>query len=78
MDYTSTLETLEGLSNDLARHCAHHIAAWEILYGLGKVMGVPEIAHGSEQGALFTLLCFLSMLYRWITRVLWRPLKVSG
>ena len=38
MDYTSTLETLEGLSNDLARHCAHHIAAWEILYGLGKVM----------------------------------------
>ena len=35
MDYTSTLETLEGLSNDLARHCAHHIAACKILYGLG-------------------------------------------
>ena len=38
MDCTSTLETLEGLSNDLARHCAHHIVAWEILYGLVKVI----------------------------------------
>ena len=38
MDYTSTLETLEGLSYDLARHCAHHIRAWEILYGLVKVI----------------------------------------
>ena len=38
MDYTSTLETLQGLSNDLARHCAHHIGAWEILYGLVKVI----------------------------------------
>ena len=38
MDSTSTLETRQGLSNDLARHCAHHIGAWEILYGLVKVI----------------------------------------
>ena len=38
MDYTSTLETLEVLSNDLARHCAHHIGAREILYGFLKVI----------------------------------------
>ena len=38
MDYTSTLETLEGLSNDLARHCAHHVGAWKILYGFAKVI----------------------------------------
>ena len=37
MDYTSTLETLEGLSNALARHLAHHVGAWEILYCLVKV-----------------------------------------
>ena len=37
MDYTSTLETLEGLSNALARHSAHHVRAWEILYALVKV-----------------------------------------
>ena len=37
MDYTSTLETLEGLSNALARHCAHHVRAWKILYGIVKV-----------------------------------------
>ena len=53
MDCTSTLETLEGVSNDLARDCANHIGALEILYGFVKV-GVPEIGHGSEQGALFT------------------------
>ena len=34
MDYTSTLETLEGLLNALARHSAN---AWEILYALVKV-----------------------------------------
>ena len=38
MDYTSTLETLEGLSNAFARHCAHHAGAWEILYLLVKVI----------------------------------------
>ena len=37
MDYTSTLETLEGLSNALARHCAHHVGAWKILYVMVKV-----------------------------------------
>ena len=37
MDYTSTLETLEGLSNALARYSAHHVGAWEILYALVKV-----------------------------------------
>ena len=37
MEYTSKLETLEALSNALARHCAHHLGAWEILYPLVKV-----------------------------------------
>ena len=55
MDYTSTLDTLEGLSIALARHCAHHIRAWEILCALAKVR-VPEIAHGIEQGAWFAVL----------------------
>ena len=32
MDYTSTLETLEGLSNAFARHSAHHAGACKILY----------------------------------------------
>ena len=37
MDYTSTLDTLEGLLNALARHCAHHVRAGEIIYALAKV-----------------------------------------
>ena len=37
MDYTSAIETLEGLLNAIARHCAHHVGAWEILYTLFKV-----------------------------------------
>ena len=37
MDYASSLENLEGLSNALARHCAHHVGAWEILYAMVKV-----------------------------------------
>ena len=37
MDYTSTLETLEALWNALARHCTHHLRAWEILYRFVKV-----------------------------------------
>ena len=32
IDYTSTLETFEGLPNALARHFAPHVGAWEILY----------------------------------------------
>ena len=37
MYYTSTLETLKGVSNAIARHCAHYVGAWEILYPLFKV-----------------------------------------
>ena len=37
MDYKCTLETLEGLANALARHSAHHVWVWEILYGFVKV-----------------------------------------
>ena len=37
MECTSNLETLEGISNDLARHCAHHFVAWEILHPLVEV-----------------------------------------
>ena len=37
MDCTNTIETLEDLSNALARHSAHHVRAWEILCGLVKV-----------------------------------------
>ena len=36
MDYKSTLETLEDLSNALARHCAHNVGASKILYALVK------------------------------------------
>ena len=38
MDYTSTPETVEGLSNAFARHCAHHAGAGEILHLLVKVI----------------------------------------
>ena len=37
IDYTSTLETFEGLPNALARHCARDVGAWEILYAFVKV-----------------------------------------
>ena len=37
MDYSSTFETLEGLSNALARNSTHHVGALEILYGFVKV-----------------------------------------
>ena len=37
MEYASSLETLEGLLNALARHCAHHVGAWEILYVMVEV-----------------------------------------
>ena len=37
MDNASTLETLESLSIAFARHCAHHVGAWEILYAMVKV-----------------------------------------
>ena len=37
MEYTSALETLEGFSNDLARHSIQNIGTWAILYPLVKV-----------------------------------------
>ena len=37
MDYSSTLKTLEGLSNALTIDSTHHVGALEILYGLVKV-----------------------------------------
>ena len=37
MDYVSTLETLEGFSNALARRCIHQVVASAILYTLVKV-----------------------------------------
>ena len=36
MHYTSALKTLEGFSNALARHCAHHVRVWEFLYAMVK------------------------------------------
>ena len=69
MDYTSTLETLEVFSNALARHYAHQVADRAILYPLVKVR-FPGIALGCKQRALFTLVCFLSVPYRWNTQVL--------
>ena len=37
IDYTSTLETLEGLLNALGIHCAQHVGALEMIYVLVKV-----------------------------------------
>ena len=37
MHYTSTLETFEGFSNALAKHCTHQVVASAILYALVKV-----------------------------------------
>ena len=37
MDYSSTLETLEGVTNAFTRHSTHYVGALEILYGLVKV-----------------------------------------
>ena len=56
MNYTSTLGTLEGLSNALARHCAHHVGAWEILYGYVKARESQNLLMVVNKGALFTLL----------------------
>ena len=43
MNYTSTLETLEGLSNALARHFAQHVGAWEIIHALVKVREFQQL-----------------------------------
>ena len=50
MDYTSTLETLEGLSNAIARHCAHYIGTWEILYALVKIGVSHKLLMVVKQG----------------------------
>ena len=69
MDYTSTLEVLENFWMALSRCSKHPVGAWAILYHLVKVRFLG-IAHGSQQGALFTLTELLSITYRWITQVL--------
>ena len=43
MDYTSTLETLEGFSNALARHYTHQVGAWAIFYPSAKVRESHEL-----------------------------------
>ena len=43
MEYRSTLETLEGFSSALARHCKHQVGAWAILYPLAKVRESQEL-----------------------------------
>ena len=42
MEYTSTLEILEGFSSALARHCTHQYGAWAILYPIAKVRESQE------------------------------------
>ena len=43
MEYTSTLETLEGFSSALAWHYKHEVGAWAILYPLAKVRESLEL-----------------------------------
>ena len=43
MDYTSTLETVEGFSNAVARCSKHQVRAWVILYAFVKVRGSWEL-----------------------------------
>ena len=43
MDCTSTLDTLEGFSSAIARHCKHQVGAWAILYLLAKVRESQEL-----------------------------------
>ena len=43
MKNTSALETLEGFSNALARHCTHEVVAWAILYASVKVMEFQKL-----------------------------------
>ena len=43
MEYTSTLETLEGFSSSLARHCTHQDGAWAIVYPIAKVRESQEL-----------------------------------
>ena len=43
MEYTSTLDTLDGFSNALATHSAHRIGAYAIVYPLVKVRQSREL-----------------------------------
>ena len=43
MEFTSTLETLEGFSSALAKHYKHQVGAWSILYPLPKVRESQEL-----------------------------------
>ena len=43
MEYTSTLETLEGFLSALARYYTHQVGAWAILYPLAKVSESHEL-----------------------------------
>ena len=77
MHEISALEIHENFSNVLSRvpyNKSEHgqsSTPWLTLVILG-------IAHCSQQGALFTVSRLLSIIYKWITLVLWRPLKISG
>ena len=76
MDYTITLETLESFWMAFSRCFEHRVGAWAILYPWLRLV-VLGIAQRSQEDALFTLSQLLRIPYRWITRVLYRPLKVS-
>ena len=43
MEYPSTLETLDGFSSSLGRHCTHENGAWAILYLIAKVRESQEL-----------------------------------
>ena len=75
MDYTSTLKTLKDFWMILSLCSEHQVGVWAILSPMAQVSSPGP--HGSQQGALFTLSQLLIIPYRWITRVLSRPLKVS-
>ena len=69
MDYTSALDSLEGLSNALARHCAHHIKAGEILYAMAKVRESQKLLMvlNKAPGSLYfdSLTCKLDALHKY-------------
>ena len=75
MDYTSTLETLES-----SEWIFPGVQNTELEVGRSSTpwlrLVVLATAAESQQDALFTLSQLLSIPYRWITRVLYRPLKV--
>ena len=57
----------------------HQVGAWAIRYTLVKVRESCEIADSGEQDMPCSLsVNYEACHYRWITRVIWRALKVSG